>query len=66
MIVSKDTLILSIPFFFKSFANFLSKLQFVVRVISFKLVEIYSNNVKKDDPKEIIIDEFLGIYFIKQ
>ena len=31
-------------------------------IISFKLVEIYSNNVEKDDPKEIIIDEFLGIY----
>ena len=39
MIVSSDTLILLIPFFFKSLAYLFNKLPLVVRVISFKLVD---------------------------
>ena len=32
--------------------------------ISLKLIEIYSKSINKHDSSEIVIDEFLGIYFI--
>ena len=33
---------------------------FLVTVLSFKLIETYLVNKKKDDPPEVIIDEFIG------
>ncbi len=35
----------------------------VIFLFSLKLIEIYIKKVKKKDPKEVVIDEFLGIYF---
>jgi len=37
---------------------------FIVFLLSAKLISIYSNKVKRNDSKEIIIDEFLGINLI--
>ncbi len=47
------------------FINFLSIFYFIVLfllilLISFHITDIYLENVKKKDPPEIIIDEFLG------
>tara|TARA_B100001175_G_C19132774_1_gene459767 strand:+ start:49 stop:516 length:468 start_codon:yes stop_codon:yes gene_type:complete len=33
-------------------------------VFSIKLIDIYSNDIKKHDSSEIVIDEFIGITFI--
>ena len=33
---------------------------FLILLTSFKLVEIYLENVKKNDPSEVILDEFIG------
>ena len=33
-------------------------------IISIKLISIHSNNIKKHDSSEIVIDEFIGITFI--
>ena len=44
--------LLNISFFYLVFV--------LVFFIAFKSVEIYLNNVCKDDPSEVIIDEFIG------
>ena len=36
----------------------------IVFLLSAKLISIYSNKVKRNDSKEIVIDEFLGISLI--
>ena len=33
---------------------------FIILIISFKLISIYINDTKKDDPPEVVIDEFIG------
>jgi len=33
-------------------------------ILATKLIDIYSKKINKHDAKEIIIDEFLGIYFV--
>ena len=37
---------------------------FCILLISLILIDIYSKSIKKHDAKEIVIDEFLGIYLI--
>ena len=37
---------------------------FILLIISLKLIDVFSSNIEKYDAKEIIIDEFLGIYLI--
>ena len=37
---------------------------FLILLISIKSIEIYSKSINKHDSSEIVIDEFLGIYFI--
>ena len=36
----------------------------IIFVFSIKLIDIYSNYIKKHDSSEIVIDEFIGITFI--
>jgi len=52
--------------FLKSYLNsFLFILFFIfILLISLKLIETYSKSINKIDSSEIVIDEFLGIYFI--
>ena len=49
--------------------NIINKNQFIIIFICILLlatqfIKIYSKSVNKDDAKEIIIDEFLGVYLI--
>jgi len=37
---------------------------FCILLISLILIDIYSKSIKKHDAKEIVIDEFLGVYLI--
>ncbi len=54
--------ILPIIYNFSLFVNIF--LFILILLLSLKLIEIYSKSIKKTDAKEIIIDEFLGIYLI--
>ena len=36
----------------------------IIFVISLKCINLYTKNIKKSDPSEIVIDEFLGITII--
>ena len=37
---------------------------FFLLILAIKFIEIYSNSINQHDAKEVIIDEFLGIYLI--
>ena len=43
---------------------FIISLFIIIFLLSIKLISIYSNKIKKNDSKEIVIDEFLGICLI--
>ena len=54
-----------IYFLFKIFSLIEFIIIFMILIlISIKLVQVYSDYIKKNDAKEIIIDEFLGLYII--
>ena len=49
--------------------NIIGKIEFIflficILILAKIFIEIYSNSIKKYDTKEIVIDEFLGIYLI--
>ena len=49
--------------------SIIGKIEFIVLficilILATILIEIYSKSIKKHDAKEIVIDEFLGIYLI--
>lgn len=57
--------IILLTFMKNNLNNFTFNLIFlVVLSISFKMIDIYSAKIKKNDAKEIVIDEVIGIYFI--
>ena len=50
-------------------SNLISNIQLialfiVLSILAIKLINIYSKSINKNDAREIIIDEFLGIYLI--
>ena len=48
-----------------TYSIFLNIILFIlILLLSLIFVQIYSKSIKRDDAKEIIIDEFLGIYLI--
>ena len=43
---------------------YLSILFIIILFLSLHLINIYQKNIGKNDPSEIVVDEFLGVFFI--